>query len=215
MTDLSTEPATTPPRTERGLERIVFFSDAVVAIAITLIALPLVDSAREVEHSSTSKFLSDNIFTLIAAAVTFAVIGVFWREHHQLFERVTGYTPRLIRANLFWLFGIVALPLATVLDEFTHRDRLAIGIYLGVITYTMVMQRVEELLLHRANLLSDPHRATPVELALRWSMVIAAVIALAIAVTWPGIGLWSLLLLAVTGPLETFIRARVRSARAS
>ncbi len=113
--------------------------------------------------------MSDNVYTLVTAAVTFAVIGVFWREHHQLFERATGYTPRLVRANLFWLLGIAALPLATVLDEFTHRDRLAIGIYLGVITYTMVMQRIEE----------------------------------------------SLLLLAVTGPLEAFAQERLRSGRAA
>jgi uncharacterized membrane protein len=116
---------------------------------------------------------------------------------------------------MFWLLGIVALPLATVLDEFTHRDRLALGIYLGVITYTMVLQRIEELVLHRAHLLSDPHRATPVELALRWLMVVAAVIAMIIAVTWPGIGLWSLLLLAVTGPFETFMQQRVRAGRAA
>ncbi|MFE3056137.1 hypothetical protein [Nocardia sp. NPDC059239] len=39
-------------------------SDAVVAIAITLIALPLVDSARGVADSSTSKFLADNSYAL-------------------------------------------------------------------------------------------------------------------------------------------------------
>jgi uncharacterized membrane protein len=197
------------PRTERGLERVIFFSDAVVAIAITLIVLPLVDSAREVEHSTTAKFLSDNVYTLIAAAVTFAVIGAFWREHHRLFERATGYTPLLARVNLLWLFGIVSLPLATVLDEFTHRDRLAIGIYLGVITFTMMMQRIEELLLHRANLLSDPQPATTIQLALRWSLVVSSALALLIAVTWPRIGLWSLLLLAVTGPLEDYLQRRL------
>ncbi|MFF3571143.1 TMEM175 family protein [Nocardia jiangxiensis] len=216
MSEYSTDTATTAqPRTERGLERVIFFSDAVVAIAITLIVLPLVDSAREVEHSTTSKFLSDNIYTLIAAAVTFAVIGVFWRDHHRLFERATGYTPLLVRTNMLWLLGIVALPLATVLDEFTHRDRLALGIYLGVIVFTMVMLRLEELLLYRANLLSDPHRATSAELVTRWLQVAAAFVALIIAVTWPEIGLWALLLLAVTGPLETFLQQRIRTNLAS
>ncbi|MBY8859487.1 DUF1211 domain-containing protein [Nocardia sp. CA2R105] len=217
MSELSTDPAkTTPPKTDRGLDRVIFFSDAVVAIAITLIVLPLVDTAREVEHSTTSKFFSDNAYTLIAAAVTFAVIGVFWREHHRLFERATGYTHLLVRVNMFWLFGIVALPLATVLDEFTHRDRLAVGIYLGVIIYTMTVQRIEELVLYQAGLLSDPQPPTPTELVLRWSMVVAACIALIIALAWPGVGLWSLLLVAVAGhPLESFIKERFRTNMAS
>lgn len=46
-------------------------------------------------------------------------------------------------------------------------------------------------------------------------MVVAAVIALIIALTWPRIGLWSLLLLAATEPLERFMPERVRSRRAA
>lgn len=211
MTEQTAETSTATPRTERGLERLIFFSDAVVAIAITLIALPLVDSAREVANESTSKFLSDNSYALTAAAISFAVISAFWREHHSLFERATGYTPLLLRVNMFWLVGIVALPVASVLDVYSHRDPLAAGIYLIAVTFTMIVDRLEELILYRAGLLSDGDRVTRLDLALRWSMVVAAAIALVVALTLPSVGLWSLVLVFAAGQFEAITRRRIRT----
>ena len=211
MTEQTVETSTARPRTERGLERLIFFSDAVVAIAITLIVLPLVDSAREVANESTAKFLSDNSYALLAAAISFAVISAFWREHHSLFERATGYTPLLLRVNMFWLVGIVALPVASVLDVYSHRDPLAAGAYLIAVIFTMTMDRLEELILYRARLLSDGDRITGPQLLLRWSMVVAAGIALIVALTQPGVGLWSLLLVFAAGQFEAIMTRRLRA----
>lgn len=47
---------------QRGLDRLLTFSDAVVAIAITLVALPLMGRARDVARGSASTFLQDNTF---------------------------------------------------------------------------------------------------------------------------------------------------------
>ncbi|MBU3065041.1 DUF1211 domain-containing protein [Nocardia sp. NEAU-G5] len=211
MSERTTETGTARPRTQRGLERLMFFSDAVVAIAITLIALPLVDSARDVAKESTSKFLSDNSYALLAAAISFAVISAFWREHHSLFERATGYTPLLLRVNMFWLVGIVALPVATVLDVYSHRDPLAAGIYLLAVIFTMAVDRVEELILYRARLLSDGDRITRPELILRWSMVVGAGIAVIVSLTLPAVGLWSLVLVFAAGQFEAVSRRRLRA----
>ncbi|MFI1920479.1 TMEM175 family protein [Nocardia sp. NPDC020380] len=194
---------------ERGLERLVFFSDAVVAIAITLIALPLVDSARDVRDSGASKFLADNTYALTAAGISFVIISAFWRDHHRLFERATGYTPLLIRVNMLWLLAMVAIPVTTVLDVYTRRnDRLAIGIYIGVIVFAMVIARVEELLLYRSGLLTNRADLTPADLASHRITVAAAVLALVIAVALPHVGMWSLLILVVTGPLPGAARRR-------
>ncbi|MFJ4653348.1 TMEM175 family protein [Nocardia sp. NPDC088792] len=194
---------------ERGLERLVFFSDAVVAIAITLIALPLVDSARDVRDSGASKFLANNSYALTAAGISFVVISSFWRDHHRLFERATGYTALLIRVNMLWLLAMVAIPVATVLDVYSRRsDRVAIGIYVGVIVFAMAMARIEELLLYRSGLLTDATVLTPVDLASHWITVGAAVLALVVAVALPHIGLWSLLILLVAAPLPGAARRR-------
>lgn len=202
------ETSASAPRTERGLERLIFFSDAVVAIAITLIALPLVDSAREVARESVSKFLSDNTYALVAAAISFAVISAFWREHHRLFERATGYTPLLLRVNGFWLVGIVALPIATVLDVYSHRDPLAAGIYLIAMIFTMTVDRLEELILYRARLLSDIDHLTRRDLVLRWSEVVASAVALVVSLTLPGVGLWSLVLVFAVAQAEAIRKRR-------
>ncbi|MCX4097531.1 TMEM175 family protein [Nocardia sp. alder85J] len=193
------------PRTTRGLERLIFFTDAVVAIAITLIALPLVDSAREVTTSTASKFLSENTFAIIAAGVSFVVISAFWREHHTTFERATGYTPLLIRVNMLWLVGIVTIPVATVLIVYTHRDdRVAIGLYIGLLVYTLVITRLIELLLYRADLLSD--HPTGTDIALRWLYVGVAVVAMLLGIFFPHVGMWWLLLLLLNAPIQTAIR---------
>lgn len=94
-------------QTPRGSDRLVNFSDAVVAIAITLIVLPPVDSARDLGTESVGVFLRQNSDNLWAAALSFVVIGGFWKDHHRLFEQVTGYTRVVINVNLLWLAGIV------------------------------------------------------------------------------------------------------------
>ena len=79
-------------RTPRGLDRLVKFSDATVAIAITLLILPLVDFAGDIAHESLGKVLTTHSGAIISFAVTFAVIGRFWFAHHRIFERVGNYT---------------------------------------------------------------------------------------------------------------------------
>src|SRR4051794_5021732 len=101
---------------EKGVDRLVFFSDAVVAIAITLIVLPLVDVAREPGAGTAAEFFGENGPGLLAAAVSFIGIGSFWREHHRMFNKAIGFNRTLVTVNLLWLAGIAFLPLATVLQ---------------------------------------------------------------------------------------------------
>lgn len=78
------------PNLESGLnrERTVYFSDAVIAIAMTLLAieLPLPQGVTPVAvwHS----FVSNLGEEYLAFLISFAVIGAFWYQHHRYFERV-------------------------------------------------------------------------------------------------------------------------------
>jgi hypothetical protein len=93
-------------RTDRGLDRLVNFSDATVAIAITLLLLPLVDIADEIRRESLGDLLADHVGTLIAFFVSFVVISRLWLSHHRLFAArfrvgvaAGGAVPRRTRAG--------------------------------------------------------------------------------------------------------------------
>jgi uncharacterized membrane protein len=100
---------------QRGLERMIAFSDAVVAIACTLLVLPLVDLAGQLDTAAVGPLLSDHLAQFGAFALSFVVIVRFWLAHHRIFEQVGGYDAMIMRLNLFWLFTIAFLPFPTAL----------------------------------------------------------------------------------------------------
>jgi uncharacterized membrane protein len=95
-------------------ERLLLFSDAVVAIAITLLAIDL-----PIPHGETShEFLSSvrhNGEHYVAFAITFVVIASAWNLHRKVWSFAASFDDRLVTVNLLWLFTIVLFPFATSL----------------------------------------------------------------------------------------------------
>ena len=93
-------------------ERLVFFSDAVVAIAITLLALAL-----PVPHGATSHGiftdLSAHRDAFLAFLISFVVIANHWHSHHRLYRHVVRIDRGVMTMNMFWLLLIVITPFAT------------------------------------------------------------------------------------------------------
>jgi uncharacterized membrane protein len=93
-------------------ERLIFFSDAVVAIAITLLALGL-----PVPHGFTDtavwQSLRSHTDAYLAFLISFAVIGSHWRLHHRLYRAVVRVDPRLISIDMAWLLMIIITPYVT------------------------------------------------------------------------------------------------------
>ena len=121
------------------IERVVFFTDAVVAIAMTLLILPLMESVSEApEQGDTAVWLNAHSSQVLSFAMSFLLIAVFWMAHHRLFERVQRGTPLLVHLDFGWMFTIVVLPVVTALvgamptlTEDGHYDRLVVGLYVG------------------------------------------------------------------------------------
>ncbi|WP_291054047.1 TMEM175 family protein [Herbiconiux sp.] len=200
---MSPEPGEAP---ESGVRRLVAFTDAVVAIAITLIVLPLVDTAQEGASSATD-FLTANALGLGAAALSFVVIAAFWKDHHRLYQGVTRSTRALVNANLLWVAGIVFLPLPTVLVVSSPgHDSLAAGLYIGAVLVTQIAVRLQELILARRGLL--PPGREPVRGYLWADWITAGLTALALAVTLsvPPAGLYPLLLMLLSWPINWLVR---------
>ncbi|WIX87133.1 TMEM175 family protein [Amycolatopsis sp. DG1A-15b] len=93
-------------------ERLTFFSDAVVAIAITLLALelPLPEGATSAE---LLRSLGHHQSEYVSFLISFIVIGGHWRAHHRLFNYVTTLGGGLARLTFGWLLMQVVMPFAT------------------------------------------------------------------------------------------------------
>ncbi|MEV6966675.1 TMEM175 family protein [Hamadaea sp. NPDC051192] len=98
------------PESGHGLERVIFFSDAVIAIALTLLAIELpVPSGDEWVHQLQEYLGSD----YVAFLISFAVIATLWFNHHRMFQQIARLTYGMIWLNILGLFTIVLMPFAT------------------------------------------------------------------------------------------------------
>jgi uncharacterized membrane protein len=92
------------------------FSDGVMAIAITLLILPLTE-IEPARGASVATVAIENLGALIGFAVSFAVIANYWSIHHAIFRPVRHHNSWLVLLNLLWLAAIVFLPFPTSLIE--------------------------------------------------------------------------------------------------
>lgn len=109
-------------RTERGFDRLVNFSDAVVAIAITLLVLPLTEIAGEVGKIPADELISENSNSIFAFMLSFVLVANYWLLHHRMFEYIGDYDNALAWLDIGWLFFIVTLPFSTELISEGFQD---------------------------------------------------------------------------------------------
>ena len=115
-----------------ALERIVFFSDAVIAIAITLLAiylrLPNISGATEATFEQALGNLLPQYF---AFAISFGVIAIYWVAHHRMFRFIVDWDGGLLALNLLFLFFVVQQPLlASLLGSYGNLSA-ATAVYAG------------------------------------------------------------------------------------
>ena len=101
---------------EASVDRVIAFSDGVVAIAITLLILPLTD-IEPAEGATLVNVVADNAGALFGFALSFAVIANYWSNHKEIFRPVRRHNPRLVLLNMLWLAAIAFLHFPTSLIE--------------------------------------------------------------------------------------------------
>lgn len=100
----------------RDLERLITFVDAIVAIAVTLLVLPLADLAGQLrDGQSVATLLHDHRNELTSFFISFAVITRLWLAQHQLLRHVNQLRRWATVALLLWTLTIVFLPFPTAL----------------------------------------------------------------------------------------------------
>ena len=132
------EGKTHPTNEALGLERIVFFSDAVMAIAITLLAIDLKvpEIATSVAATELPRALRDLGPQFMSFIISFFVIGIYWMSHHRYFRFIQRYDGGLIALNLLFLLFIVLMPFVASLFGQYYYLPLGMSVYAAAVAAT-------------------------------------------------------------------------------
>jgi Predicted integral membrane protein len=101
---------------EFQLERLILFSDAVFAIAITLLVIDIKIPEIHEEHIRETVLLQklkELLPKFVGFLISFLIIGQYWVVHHRMFSFVINYTDRLIWLNILFLFATALMPFST------------------------------------------------------------------------------------------------------
>jgi len=184
----------TPVETRQSatVERTVMLTDAVVAIAMTLLVLPLVESVPEVDLDDVPAFVGEHRSLFISFVVSFLVILLFWAAHQRVFRVVGEMTPGLKWLNAAWLLIVAFLPFPTALIG-REPTTSTTPVYIGTVFALALASTAMTYLVYRA---AD---AGPDREYLRRRVLVAAVAALVllgctvVAMASPDIALFALI----------------------
>lgn len=199
---------------ELQLERIVFFSDAVFAIAITLLIIEI--KVPHLEHgSATSRDFLISLARLIPNFIgyffSFLVIGAYWVGHHKIYGMIVDWNYGLIWRNVFFLMAIAFMPFASAFFSEYFNEFVPLVLY----ALTFSLAGVLEIVLFRyafRNGLTDPD-VDPIDIKhMLWRMSVlpvAGIAAIAIAFIRPMFAGFAFMLIPVAHRL---IKARFGNA---
>jgi uncharacterized membrane protein len=124
------------------LERLIFFSDAVFAIAITILVLELRPPERV--GPDAARALAGGMVRMIPKFVSYIIsfwlIGIYWFVHHRMFRHIRRWDDGLIWLNFLFLFWIAFLPFPVALMGSFGDQRLAVVFYAATLGMTGLSQ---------------------------------------------------------------------------
>ena len=88
--------------------RLEAFSDAVIAIILTIMVLEL-----KVPHGTSWEALHPTVFTLLLYAMSYIYIGIYWSNHHHMLHATQHVNGSVLWANLHLLFWLSLVPFVT------------------------------------------------------------------------------------------------------
>jgi len=99
----------------RDTDRLEAFTDAIIAIAITLLVLDIKVPSSEVNESNQALWhaLGDIWPNYFGYALSFIVLGIMWVNHHQIFQYIARTNHTFLIINVFFLLCVSFLPFPT------------------------------------------------------------------------------------------------------
>ncbi len=105
-------------------DRLLAFSDGVLAIIITIMVLEL-----KVPHSAEWAALAKLLPVFLSYVLSFVYIAIYWNNHHHLMHTVTGVNAGILWANTHLLFWLSLIPFATGWMGENHFAKLPTALY--------------------------------------------------------------------------------------
>ena len=105
------------PALELGTARVEAFSDGVMAVIITIMALEL-----RAPEGATLEAVREQLPGLLVYVLSFVIIGIYWNNHHHLLRAAERISGAAMWANLFLLFWLSLSPVLTewLRDQYLH-----------------------------------------------------------------------------------------------
>ncbi|WP_248963916.1 TMEM175 family protein [Sphaerisporangium perillae] len=126
------EPLDASPTPAPGLshERIGMFTDAVFAIAITLLVIDI-KRPEEADLKRLGAFISEQAGAFIAFVIAFVMLWAAWRAHHMVFDQITRVSRPAVAVHLPLLLFAAFLPYPTGIFGEASSEPLAISMFAG------------------------------------------------------------------------------------
>lgn len=102
-------------RSGRAFDRLINFSDAVVAVAVTVLVLPIADITLSRGEDNVWEVLGNHAGEIITFFFTFFVVAIMWLTHNRFMNQLRGYDGVIFWLNTAWLSIIAFLPVTSAL----------------------------------------------------------------------------------------------------
>lgn len=109
--------------------RLEAFSDGVIAIIITIMVLEL-----KVPHKANLAALRQLLPVFLSYVLSFIYLGIYWNNHHHLFQAVRHVNGNILWANLHLLFWLSLVPFVTGWMGENHFAPLPVAVY-GIVLF--------------------------------------------------------------------------------
>ena len=128
-----------------GNERINAFSDGVIAILITIMVLEL-----RVPHTTDLAALRALLPIFLTYVLSFIVLGIYWNNHHHMFNLTRRITGGILWANLHLLFWLSLMPFVTGWMGENHFAPIPTAAYGVVLMFAGVAYYILEMVIIRS-----------------------------------------------------------------